>query len=385
MLSPPDPMPSMVRAVAGFGLRNAVSARPLVPPADASPRSIVREIVEERVTGLALTAEDAGVLSLPAAHRDELAQQHANAMLWALTLERELVRITESLEDAGIPSVVLKGPAVANTMYPDPAWRSFGDLDLLVRAGDLTRVVEMLGARGFQRRLPEPRAGFDERFGKGVELRNASRVDVDLHRTLALGSFGIWLDPQALFERTEPFALAGRKFRRLDNEALLVHATLHAALGSRYPRLVALRDIAQIAETARPDWGEVARLGRSWHAQVVIAAGLRAASSQLGWRIPSEAEPLLKSTASRRERRALAAYTRGTQRSDALAIASLRAIKGFRAKGAFARAMLLPSREFLAARASDRVSASYVRRWLSPLRRRLSPLRRLFRQPWDGA
>ena len=70
------------------------------------------------------------------------------------------------------------------------------------------------------------------------------------------------------------------------------------------------------------------------------------------WRIPSEAEPLLKSTASRRERRALAAYTRGTQRSDALAIASLRAIKGFRAKGAFARAMLLPSREFLAARAS---------------------------------
>jgi hypothetical protein len=363
---------STVRAVAGFGLCEEEASQG--PASRDDTQSILRRIVDERLTGLALAAQSAGVLDLQDGEQRELVQHHANAMLWALALERELVFVTALFEEAGIGSVVLKGPAVAHTVYPDPAWRSFGDLDLLVEASDLARAVELLRAEGFERRLPEPRAGFDARFGKGVELRNASRIDVDLHRTLALGSFGVWLDTRALFERTEAFALGGRTFRKLDAEALLAHAALHATLGSRSPRLVALRDIAQISNSASPDWSEVERLSRSWHAQVVIAAALEGASAQLGWRIPPEAEPLLNRRASRREHRALAAYSRGSQRSDALALGSLRTIKGIRAKAAYARAMLLPSREFLAARASDRTEASYLRRWLSPLRR-------LFGQP----
>ena len=314
------------------------------------------------------------MLGLDAGDQEELVRHHSNAMLWALALERELVLVTGMFEEAGIGSIVLKGPAVANTVYPDPAWRPFGDLDLLVEASDLAPAVELLEAQGFVRRLPEPRAGFDARFGKGVELRNATRIDVDLHRTLALGSFGVWLDTRVLFERTDVFALGGRAFRKLDAEALLLHAALHATLGSRNPRLLALRDVAQISESARPDWEAVGELGRSWHAQVVVAAALRAASSQLRWPIPPEAEPLLGRRVSRRERRALSAYSRGSQRSDAMALGSLRTIRGVRAKAAYARAMLLPSREFLAARASERAEGSYLRRWLSPLRR-------LFGQP----
>jgi len=314
------------------------------------------------------------MLRLPAGEQEELERHHANAMLWALALERELVLVTALLEEAGIGSVVLKGPAVAHTVYPDPAWRSFGDLDLLVEASDLARAVELLEAQGFARRLPEPRAGFDTRFGKGVELRNGSKLDVDLHRTLALGPFGVWLDTRTLFEHTEPFTLGGRAFRKLDAEAILVHAAMHATLGSRMPRLVALRDVAQISDGARPDWEAVRGLVDAWQAHVVIDAALRAASSQLGWPIPIEAEGLLGGKASRRERRALSAYSRGSQRSDAMAMGSLRTIKGVGAKAAYARAMLLPSREFLAARANAPAEGSYVRRWLSPLRR-------LFGQP----
>ncbi len=50
---------------------------------------------------------------------------------------RQIQTVVDALEGAGIPSVLLKGPALARTVYPDPALRQSVDIDLLVRPGDV--------------------------------------------------------------------------------------------------------------------------------------------------------------------------------------------------------------------------------------------------------
>ena len=48
-------------------------------------------------------------------------------------LERVLLETVAELDALGAEFRVLKGTAVAHLDYPDPSWRGFGDIDLLVR------------------------------------------------------------------------------------------------------------------------------------------------------------------------------------------------------------------------------------------------------------
>ncbi len=57
---------------------------------------------------------------------------------------RQIQAVVDALEAAGIPSVLLKGPALARTVYPDPALRQSTDIDLLVRPADVLAAESVL-------------------------------------------------------------------------------------------------------------------------------------------------------------------------------------------------------------------------------------------------
>jgi len=73
----------------------------------------------------------------PAEVMDFLKRQHLLAAARSLRAGRQIRTVVDALEAAGIPSVLLKGPALARTVYPDPALRQSGDIDLLVRPGNV--------------------------------------------------------------------------------------------------------------------------------------------------------------------------------------------------------------------------------------------------------
>jgi hypothetical protein len=54
------------------------------------------------------------------------------------------------IAEAGVPAVYLKGFAAAHSLYANPDVRVIGDLDVLVRARDVERLVEVLGGHGFR-------------------------------------------------------------------------------------------------------------------------------------------------------------------------------------------------------------------------------------------
>ena len=70
-----------------------------------------------------------------------------NALRQALRAEK-LASMLNTLHTAGIPVLVLKGTALAYTIYPDPALRVCGDVDLLVRPDDLPPARAVLSGIG---------------------------------------------------------------------------------------------------------------------------------------------------------------------------------------------------------------------------------------------
>jgi hypothetical protein len=363
----------IAKRVAGFGLpghdpSGAVSVSDTEWP-------IALDLIRSRhIAGLAVAGIEAGWLQLSDDQAADLLNVHRDAMLAPLSVERSLLTLAPAFEEAGVEFVVLKGPSLAHTVYPDPSWRYFGDLDLLVSARAWSSACAVLEGLGFPRDLPEPRRGFDERFGKASVYRSPSGVEIDLHRTLVLGPFSQWVHSEELFQRTTTFLLGGRTFRRLDDTMLMLHACMHASLGWWPPLTVPLRDVLQVAHFGEIDWDGLGEQATRWKLRAVIRDAFQIAGSALRIPLPSHAQDLAASlTPTRKETSALQAYATDQRRGGWEARATLGAIRGLRPKARFILSLAFPSREFLSARAGSgpisywrRLSSAFgprARRW----------------------
>jgi putative nucleotidyltransferase-like protein len=362
----------LMQRIAATSLPGSSQREPVRVPAAAWPRLLSR-VVQERLSGLAVAAAQHGWLGLDDDQFGELLEHHRAAMLWTLRVERTLLVVSRHLEARGVRPIVLKGSALAHTLYPDPSWRAFRDLDLLVRTRQWKAACSALEALGMRRRLPEPRPGFDERFGKAAVYVGSEGYQVDLHRTLAQGPFGQWMDPEELFARTTPFELAGRRLHRLDDTALLLHACVHASLGWTPPQLLPLRDVAQVSTAGDVDWASLEALAAQWRLTAVLGHAFGVTLRAFGPVLPSRVRRLMDMEVPPEESRALLAYTTDGRWRGATEWSTLRALKGARTKAAYVRALLFPKRQFVKARTKDGEAGSYLRRWAVPMRRILRP------------
>ena len=166
-----------VSVIASSGLNGPRTDAVPFRPADATEWSaLLGRIRFERVSGLAVEAAATGALDLAEDQADELLQLHRAGMTWCLHAERKLLRLADAFDDAGIEYAILKGPALAHTVYREPCLRAFGDLDLLVRSQDYNRASALLTRIGHARSRPEPRPGWEARFGKAsVHVRSGRR------------------------------------------------------------------------------------------------------------------------------------------------------------------------------------------------------------------
>jgi hypothetical protein len=357
------PWPALGRAVAAHGLEGATLALPDVPVEPPVWWHLMAAARHERITGLLVRAILDGALPATSEQAEEAGLAHRASMVTALALEASLVGTAALLEGAGIDHRVLKGTGVAHLDYPDPTLRSFGDVDLLVRSSQFDDAVEVLVGVGHRRRFPEPRPGFDRRFSKGSCLVSPGGHEIDLHRTLAMGPYGVRLDLDDLWRRSSTFELAGRQFHALGPEERFLHACVHAALGDKTPRLASLRDVAQM-QLARPlDLDLTRRLSTSWGADAVVARAVGMAGDVLGLEPDGPlARWAVGFSPGRRDRRHLAVYTGANPTSAAKSFAAVRAIPGFRDKAAFVYALARPDRRYLEQR-----HERPTRRWLRGL------------------
>lgn len=350
------PWPPLARAVAAHGLPGHGVPFPAGAPDGTAWAELVVSVKRQRLAGLLALAVADGAVEVDAARAEQVAALHRTAMVKAVVLERALLTTTDVLGHAGVDLRVLKGTAVAHLDYPDPAQRCFGDVDLLVRAEQFDAAIEALRAGGYERLFPEPRPGFQRRFGKGNCMVTPEHHEIDLHRTLAMGPFGLTIVLDDLWANGATFRLAGQDVPALAGEERFLHACFHASLGDPIPRLSVLRDVAQMLLTRPLDLDRVRRRSAAWRADAVIARAVALAGDAFALQAT---EPLLAWARAYepdgRERQAMAVYTDPHQTYAAKSFAALRAIPGLPAKAAYLRALAFPDRSYLAGRHESRL------------------------------
>ncbi|MEY3361420.1 MAG: hypothetical protein RL531_1139 [Actinomycetota bacterium] len=336
-------------AIAAHGLPGAPRC-PDSPVGDEAWSSLRRVLITERLVPVASYAAEAGAFAVSDAQRVELLAGHEQAMSLALVLERRLLGAYGALRAAGIDVRVLKGPAVARLDHPDPSWRAFGDVDLLVPGSRVDAAGRVLTARGASRRFAQARPGFDARFGKAVTYVEGDGIQIDLHRTFATGAFGLGVDLDALFAARDTVTIGGVEVATLIRRHRFLHACFHAALGDQEPRLVALRDVARFVLATDLDLDAARAEAEAWGATSVVARALELTWSRLGLAPHPAAEWATRHVPSRREARALAAHTSAERTYASQVVAGVSAVPGITGKLSYVRALLLPDRRYLAGR-----------------------------------
>lgn len=197
-----------------------------------------------------LLGSQADGLELPEVLLEPIAQLRSASRRALMVQVLETGRLQRVLSDAGIASMVIKGPALAVQTAGDPAARGAGDIDLLVDPHQVEAAHRLLLASGWSLR-----PGYDVRPGTWAWRHvmgafNALTYDgpgsaVDLHWRLdptldALPTFA-----QA-WDRRVRVDLGGVTVDTLGHADLLAHTSLHAAKDSwRWMR--SLVDVHRIA------------------------------------------------------------------------------------------------------------------------------------------
>lgn len=334
----------LVRAIARYGLTDDE----IGSVSDACWSAVIEGIAAQRIAGHATAAAHEGALELTTPQFDELLARHEEQLALDLDIERMLVGCDALLAKASIATRVLKGPAAAHRFYADPALRSFGDGDLLVRGADIDETIDILAGAGFVRRFRAPRASFDRRFVKAVTLVGGDGLELDLHRALTPGPFGVLLDVDEIFAAPADLVrVGGRDLRCLAPELALAHACAHAALGDLDPRFVSLRDVAELLRSDVDFAGAIALFER-FGIEIVAKRAVRLVEGVLGV-VPTGlfADWSRDYAATRTDRWRLSSYSVSGNRYGAQAAATFWALPGVRDRVAYAYALAFPQREYL--------------------------------------
>lgn len=229
-------------------------------PEGLDPAAVYAELQEQTIPGLALVPG-----SLADACQDKsLVAKWSNFDLKRRVLFAHLLNVQDEvlgvLDGAGIKAVILKG-AAAGMLYPDPALRSYGDIDFMVSPDNLKKARSVLLTAGFtgedDEGVSDHHVGL-EKDGVHLELHwrpNGIPQGVGKERLDAL-----FLDALA---RTETATVQGHEFpvfpTMTNGVVLLLHARRHLAHGGLGFRQVI--DWMMFARTylAGEDWDEFRR------------------------------------------------------------------------------------------------------------------------------
>ena len=342
--------PSLVARIAGFGLARdeAVGSDDLGAVPDAQWGATVHAIAAARVGGFAVEAAISGALQLTQPQYADLLQVHEDQLAVDLGTEQMLLRCAAELEGADIALRVLKGPALAHRFYDAPSLRSFGDGDLLVTSAEFDRALALVEAAGFRRRQAAPRSGFDRRFVKAVTLHDEAGFQLDLHRALTPGPYGVLYDVDAVFAAVpDTISLGGTALPCLSPTLTLAHACAHAALGDAEPKLTSLRDVAQLLECGVGTDGAIAVCER-FHAGPVAQAAIARVESELGVRCAGAFATWARAyRSSSADARRLRCYRAGPDRYARQAAATFWVLPTLRDRVAYASALAFPERDYV--------------------------------------
>ena len=255
--------------------------------------SLVTAAAFHRVTGMLVGAARE---ELPSQHPllTDLRQQLSGQIGRQLKMAVDLHSVRAVLKGVGVEMVLIKGLALAHTVFADPAMRPAADLDVLVRPEDLSAAVSALQAAGASLLDRNWDLARSELRGQ-VHLVLAHGGVVDLHwdllnRSAVRRSFTV--PTNEVVTRSVVASIEGVEVRTLDPVDTVLHLALHGCLSGGH-RLGWLVDIDRAVRSLSPDWGVLVERAEQWRARDAVGLMLVRARNLYGTPVPGDASQRL--------------------------------------------------------------------------------------------
>jgi len=227
----------------------------------------------------------------PAEKVSELNQIFLMGAVKNLLIGRQIQEVVDALDKAGIESLLLKGPALGRSVYPDPAMRLSGDIDLLVKPGDLKRSEKILSDDlGYTCKMDCHQFSAEE-FHHQIYIPKNKGVTIELHWS-ADGGYGIfsedWLD--TIFKRKIQIDSEDLKCNTLCPVDNLFFLAYHDIFQHQTLQLDWIVDIARVINSLKypEDWEELRNKCKKYHIRRSLELALEAASLWVDEKIPED-------------------------------------------------------------------------------------------------
>ncbi|KUK63950.1 MAG: Uncharacterized protein XE10_0049 [Methanoculleus marisnigri] len=302
---------------------------------------------------------------------------HAGARL--LGTGRQIERVIAALEAEGIGVLLLKGPALARTVYPAAAMRQGSDIDLLIPYDDMQRCENVMAALGYAcpYRAAEHAPQTEHHQTFYPEAEGAGPFGIEVHWRLDCG-FGLSPDGflDEVFSRSIRVEADDATFSTLSVPDHLLYQAFHMACQHcGATRLSWIYDIAMLAGEI-PDaagWKDLIRLSVERNCRLSLEAAVGMAEFWTGLTLPPEVSDTALWPAPSREE--VAAWELAMRRSVSIPASfqlKMRAIPDARGRLYFLFRFVFPHPDamHLYRRGEGKLSlsAAYLRRWLQVFR-----------------
>ncbi len=187
---------------------------------------------------------------------------------------QQLSEIIKQLHENEIEVIVLKGAYLAKTVYESDAVRFIGDMDLMVKAADLSKTQNLLLELGYKQKKHNL-----------TDFKKQGAFNIDLHWNLDL-TFKI--NPEMLWQAAQPCAIGNIKALSLSPEDLLFHVCSHAAYANNFGSMRFLYDIQKTIAHYAIDWNLLFKRASEWQAEKVVYLALYIAKDCLAAEVPDK-------------------------------------------------------------------------------------------------
>jgi len=269
-------------------------ARPLpMPPADLDWENLALLLASHRLSTHFLVLGKKQHELWPATFLENLKKDRYSLMFYGDQCAIHIRVLLSTLNEMGIPVVVLKGWAYIPKIYGgDHSQRMCEDIDILVRQQDLDKVEEVLCELEFQL-VMESWPGYNHRYTNGARYFVGGKPETP-GSTFSIGlHWGLWhtpaydaelIDIDALFERALPLDVTTVPALELSIEDHIVYACAHLGLHHRFED--SLFRFYELAATILKvdsfvDWRKVVAQAKHW--RVILPARYVLGRTQALW------------------------------------------------------------------------------------------------------
>jgi len=223
-------------------------------------------------------------------------QQYLSIARRNILMSAELIRIMKLFKENGIDALAFKGPALAQMAYEDITLRQFGDLDILIKEKDHSKVMDLLIREHYTHEIDLME--IEESFFKCVSVvglyKESTGVLIEIHWELLSRNYAIDWKKESIWGKAESILINNKKIPVLPVEQQLLYLCAH---GSKhlFERLEWVCDIDRsVRANPNIDWQHLLNEAEKLGIKRMLLLGLALPQQLFGLELPEMIQNKIK-------------------------------------------------------------------------------------------